>query len=296
MDRLTAMEVFVEVAQAGSFSATADKLDMSRAMVTRYVAELEQWLGARLLQRTTRSVTLTDAGESCLRRAQQMLALKNNVEEETSHAGNELRGQLRLTCSTSFAYAQMAAAITDFLQQHPKLKVDLNASESTLNLVEARIDLAIRISAEPEPLLIGRPLAACDSVLVASPAYLDRHGAPHCPADLSAHRCLSFVNFGKSIWQLQRGAEQQSVGVSSHFSANESTALLQAALAGAGIAMQPTYLANTHLASGALQAVLPDWTLPTMTIYALYPSRKNLSPAVRALVDFLVQRFASVPW
>ena len=296
MDRLTAMEVFVEVAHSGSFSATADKLDMSRAMVTRYVAELEQWLGARLLQRTTRSVTLTDAGESCLRRSQQMLALKENVEEETTHAGSELRGQLRLTCSTSFAYAQMAAAIGDFLQQHPKLKVDLNASESTLNLVEARIDLAIRISAEPDPLLIARPLAQCDSVLVASPAYLARHGTPTSPADLSAHRCLSYANFGKSIWHLRRGSEHQSVGVTSHFSANESTALLQAALSGAGIAMQPTYLANPLLATGALHAVLPDWALPTMTIYALYPSRRNLSPGVRALVDFLVLRFDSVHW
>ena len=296
MDRLTAMQVFVEVAHSGSFSATANKLDMSRAMVTRYVAELEQWLGARLLQRTTRSVTLTDAGESCLRRSQQMLALKENVEEETTHAGNELRGQLRLTCSISFAYAQLAAAITDFLQLHPKLKIDLNASEGALNLVEARIDLAIRISAEPDPLLIARPLAACESALVASPAYLARHGMPSSPADLSTHRCLSYANFGKSIWHLRRGAEQQQVGVTSHFSANESTALLQAALAGAGIALQPTYLANPHLAAGTLQAVLSDWTLPMMRIYALYPSRKNLSPAVRALVDFLVQRFTSVPW
>jgi DNA-binding transcriptional LysR family regulator len=296
MDRLTAMEVFVEVAHSGSFSATADKLDMSRAMVTRYVAELEQWLGARLLQRTTRSVTLTDAGESCLRRSQQMLALKENVEEETAHTGVELRGQLRLTCSTSLAYAQMAAAITDFLQQHPKLKVDLNASESTLNLVEARIDLAIRISAEPDPMLIARTLAPCESVLVASPAYLASHGVPQSPADLSAHRCLSFANFGKSIWHLRRGLEHQPVAVTSNFSANESTALLQAALAGAGIALQPTYLANPHLANGTLQAILPEWTLPTMHIYALYPSRKNLTPAVRALVDFLVLRFATVPW
>ena len=296
MDRLTAMAVFVEVARSGSFSATADKLDMSRAMVTRYVAELEQWLGARLLQRTTRSVTLTDAGESCLRRSQQMLALKENVEEETSVDGNELRGQLRLTCSTSFAYAQMAAAIADFLQQHPKLKVDLNASEGALNLVEARIDLAIRISAEPDPMLIARPLAACESALVASPAYLARHGSPLSPADLAAHRCLSYANFGKSIWHFHQGVAHESVGVTSHFSANESTALLQAALAGAGIALQPTYLVNPLLSTGELQVVLPDWSLPMMHIYALYPSRKNLSPAVRALVDFLVLRFANVPW
>lgn len=296
MDRLTAMQVFVEVAQSGSFSATADKLDMSRAMVTRYVGELEQWLGARLLQRTTRSVTLTDAGESCLRRSQQMLALMDNVEEETSQHGSALRGQLRVTCSISFAFAQLAAAVTDFLALHQQLKVNLNASEGALNLVEERIDLAIRISAEPDPALIGRMLAPCSSVLVASPAYLQQHGTPQQPADLAAHRCLSYANFGKSVWRLQRGDIIEEVRVTSHLSANEATALMCAAMAGGGIALQPTYLASPHLAKGNLIAVLPEWQLPEMAIYALYPSRKHLSPAVRALLDFLVARFATVPW
>ena len=297
MDRLTAMRVFVEVATNGSFSATADRLEMSRAMVTRYVGEMEQWLQARLLQRTTRSVTLTDAGELALRRCQQMLALTQDLEEETaSTTEGELRGQLRITCSVSFAYAQMGAAIADFLAQHPLLKIDLDASESSLNLVERRIDLAIRISAEPDPLLIGRPLARCDSALVASPAYLAAHGTPQEPADLARHRCLSYANFGKSVWQLTRGDEVARVGVTSPFSANEATTLMRAALAGGGIALQPTYLVNPYLHSGELQAVLPAWSLPVMTIHALYTSRRHLSPAVRALLDFLVQRFAGVPW
>ena len=297
MDRLTAMRVFAEVATSGSFSATADKLDMSRAMVTRYVAEMEQWLQARLLQRTTRSVTLTDAGELALRRCQQMLALTTDLEEETATtAEGELRGQLRLTCSVSFAYAQLGAAIADFLARHPQLKIDLDASEGSLNLVERRIDLAIRISAEPDPTLIGRPLAQCDSVLVASPAYLAAHGTPQQPADLARHRCLSYANFGKSVWQLSRGDAVERVGVSAPFSANEATTLMRAALAGGGIALQPTYLVNPYLRSGELQAVLPGWDLPVMTIYALYPSRRHLSPAVRALLDFLVQRFEGVPW
>ena len=290
------MRVFVEVAGTGSFSATADKLDMSRSMVTRYVAELEQWLGARLLQRTTRSVTLTDAGEHCLRRSQQMLSLVEDVEQETSRRDGALRGQLRITCSMSFAYAQMAAAVVDFLKLYPQLKIDLNASEGALNLVEARIDLAIRISAEPDPALIGRVLAPCTSVLVASPAYLASEGVPRSPSDLAAHRCLTYANFGKSAWTLSRGAEQIKVGVSSHFSANEATALLRAALAGGGLALQPRYLANPHLADGSLQQVLPDWTLPDMAIYALYTSRRHLSPAVRALLDFLANRFASMAW
>lgn len=291
------MQVFVEVAQRGSFSAAADQLEMSRAMVTRHVNALEHWLGARLLQRTTRRVTLTDAGEGCLRRSLQMLALMSDVEEEAcAQDGGALRGQLRITCSMSLAYAQLAAAVADFLQQHPQLKIDLNASEGALNLVEARIDLAIRISAEPDPMLIGRVLAPCDSVLVAAPGYLAQHGAPQAPAELAHHRCLSYAHFGKSVWTLRRGDERVQVSVSSHFSANEATALLRAALAGGGIALQPTYLANPHLADGRLQVVLPDWQLPGMSIYALYPSRKHLSPAVRALLDFLVERFARVPW
>nr|WP_315428597.1 LysR family transcriptional regulator [uncultured Albidiferax sp.] len=296
MDRLTAMQVFTEVATSGSFSAAADKLDMSRAMVTRYVAELEQWLNARLLQRTTRSVTLTDAGEHCLRRSQQMLALMQDVEEETASTEGALRGQLRLTCSMSLGYAQMAAAITDFLALHPQLKIDLDVSEGSLNLVEKRIDLAIRISSEPDPMLVSRPLARCDSLLVASSAYLAAHGVPQAPAELARHRCLSYANFGKSVWQLERNGESAKVSVTSHFSANEATTLLQAALAGGGIALQPTYLANPLLRSGQLQVVLPEWTLPAMTIHALYPSRRHLSPAVRALLDFLVRRFAGVAW
>ena len=296
MDRLTAMRVFAEVATSGSFSATADKLDMSRAMVTRYVGELEQWLGARLLQRTTRRVTLTEAGEHCLRRSQQMQALVESMEEETASHEGVLRGQLRLTCSLSFAYAQLAGAIVEFQAQHTQLKIDLNVSDSSLNLVEARVDLAIRISSEPDPLLLARPLARCDSVLVATPGYLAAQGLPQTPAELAQHRCLSHAHVGKSVWRFSRGDASAQVGVASHFSANDATTLLQAALAGGGIALQPTYLVNPYLADGTLQVVLPDWQVPAMTIYALYPSRRHLLPAVRALLDFLVQKFTSLPW
>jgi DNA-binding transcriptional LysR family regulator len=132
----------------------------------------------------------------------------------------------------SFAYAQIAAAIVDFLKRYPQLKIDLNISEGALNLVDARIDLAIRISAEPDPSLIGRVLAPCSSVLVASPAYLRAHGMPLTPAELAAHRGLSYANFGKSVWTLRRGEELVSVRISSYFSANEATALLCAAQAG----------------------------------------------------------------
>ncbi|RSZ57647.1 LysR family transcriptional regulator [Massilia atriviolacea] len=295
MDRITAMRVFVEVATSGSFSASANKLDMSRAMVTRYVAEMETWLGTRLLQRTTRRVTLTDAGENCLRRSQQMLSLSEHMEEETA-SGGELRGQLRITCSMSFGHAQLAQALTVFLARHPRLHIDLNLNEGALNLVDARIDLAIRISSAPSPLLIARPLAQCDSALVAAPAYLAAHGAPAAPPALASHRCLSHANVGRSLWSFARDGVTTQVGVLSYFSANDATALLASTLAGGGIAMLPTYLVNPMLASGALQQVLPEWTMPALTIYAIYPSRRQLSPSVRALLDFLVDYFAVLPW
>ncbi len=263
-------------------------------MVTRYISELEQWLGSRLLQRTTRRVTLTDAGEQCLRRGEQMIALMQDVEAETASRGGALRGQLRITSSSSFGTSHLASALVDFLAEHELLKVDLKISEAAMNLVEERIDLAIRISAEPDPLLIARPLARCNSVLVASPAYLAERRAPQLPSELTQHVCLSHANYGKSVWRFTRGAETAQVSVASRYSANDATMLLHAALAGGGVALLPTYLVNVHLAAGSLTSVLAAWQPPAMTIYALYPSRRHLSPAVRALLDFLVVRFAAL--
>ena len=296
MDRVTAMRVFADVAASGSFSASAERLEMSRAMVTRYVAEMEQWLGARLLQRTTRRVTLTDAGEQALRRCLQMLALVAEVEDEVAPADGTLRGQLRLTSSMSFGHAHLAAGLAAFLAQHPQLKIDLNVGDAALNLVEARIDLAIRISSEPDPALIARPLAICDSVLVASPAYLATAGTPRTPAELTTHRCLGHSNVGRSSWRFLRGETEETVHVTTRFTANDATVLLHAALADGGISLQPTYLASSLLQDGRLQQVLPDWQPPPMTIHALYPSRRHLLPAVRTLLDFLVDWFTLPRW
>lgn len=296
MDRLSALKIFADIAESGSFTATAERLELSRAMVTRAVAELEQWLAARLLQRTTRRVTLTEAGVQCLRRSQQMLALSHDMEEEIAPSDGELRGQLRLTSSMSFGHAHLASALNDFQKQHPRLKIDLDVSDRAINLVEARIDLAIRISAAPDPALIARPLASCESVLVAAPDYLANHPAIALPGDLTGHHCLGHSNFGRSEWRLSRGDEQIDVAVACRFTANEATILQQTALAGGGIALLPTYLVSTALAESQLKVVLPEWQLPKLTIYALYASRRHLSPAIRALVDFLVERYATARW
>ncbi|WP_371325235.1 LysR family transcriptional regulator [Dechloromonas sp. ZY10] len=296
MDRLQALAIFADIAASGSFTATASRLDLSRPMVTRAVGELEQWLGARLLQRTTRRVTLTDAGEQCLRRAQQMLALRSDLEEEISPADGELRGQLRLTAAMSFGHAHLAAALADFLALHPRLKIDLDVGDRALNLVEARIDLALRIAAEPDPALIGRPLAPIASRLVAAPTYLAATSVPQQPGELPPHRCLGHSHFGRQQWTLSRAGETCRVDVACRFTANEATVLHRAALAGGGIALLPTYLVAADLASGALVAVLPEWELPPLTLYALYASRRHQSPALRQLLDYLVLRFADPDW
>lgn len=296
MDRLTAMRVFMQVVASGSFSATAEQLEMSRAMVTRCISELEEWLNARLLQRTTRKVTLTDAGEQFLRRCQQILALTDEVVEETANLDSELRGQLRLTCGASFGHAQMASAIADFLALHPKLKIDMNVSDTSINLIDARVDLAIRISNNPDPMLIARRLASCASVLVASPEYLEQYGTPVLPDSLVHHRCMSHTIAGKYLWQFTRATQTIKVEIKNHFSTNETTVLLHASLAGGGISLQPTYLANDYIATGRLVALLPEWSVPELAINALYPSRRHLPITLRAFLDFLVKRFEKVSW
>jgi DNA-binding transcriptional LysR family regulator len=291
MDRLLAMQVFATVAECGSFTAAAERLDLSRAMATRHVESLEQWLGARLLHRTTRRVSLTDAGAQCLRYSQQMLALADEVQSEMRPGDSQLRGLLRVTCSMSFGHAQM--------RLHPHLKIDLLVDDGALDLVQQRIDLAIRISADPGAALIGRSLAVCESVLVASPAYLRAAGRPQSPAQLQAHRCLGHMRVGRNVWQLARRedeSDEQQIAVTTWFNANEATVLAAAAVEGAGIAMQPTYLVQPMLQSGALELVLPDWRPQPLDVYALYSSRRHLPAAVRALLDFLVRRFEGARW
>lgn len=296
MDKLTAMQVFVAVANSGSFSATAAQLDMSRAMVTRYISGLEAWLNTRLLQRTTRTVTMTMAGEQFLQRCLHILALTNELEAETAALSTELRGQLRLTCSASFAYAQMASAIADFLRLHPKLTIDLQVSDTIVNLVETRIDLAIRISNNPDPMLIARRLGSCPSVLVAAPAYVTHFGGVDSPEALVHHRCMTHSHTGKQLWQFTRNNRTTKVEIDSHFTSNDATVLLHASLAGGGISMQPSYLVKDYLATGQLQVLLAEWSLPTLAINALYPSRRYMPVALRALLDFLAQRFEQQPW
>lgn len=290
-----AMRVFVEVAQRGSLTAAADKLELSRAMTTRYVAELERWLGTRLLQRTTRRLSLTEAGDACLQRCRQMLELADDVEQIAGQRDVEPRGLIRVTTSSSFGQTQLAPAISRYLRRYPQTRVDLLMVDRTVNLVEERIDLAVRISNELDPALIARRLAPCHSVLCATPAYLAERGQPQTPAELSEHDCLTYSYFGKSQWRLRCGDDEQLISVAGKLSANEATVLLHATLADAGIAMQPTYLVAPLLNAGSLVRVLPDWQPVSMNIYGVYASRRHVPATLRTLLDFLVEQFGPHP-
>ena len=290
MDKLTAAKVLLDVAQTESFTATADRLDISRPMVTRHVEAVENWLGARLLQRTTRKVSLTNTGEQMLPDLQRWVEQAQQIEESLMPT-QAIQGFVRVSVSMSFGFSELMPALTIFRQQYPGIRLDIDAQDRAVDMVSERIDLAIRTTNDPNPALIGRPFAVCHSKLVASKAYLDAQAAITHPADLEQHACLGYKNFGRHIWQLTKGEQKHQVEVNCDITANEATVLLHGSLSGLGISMQPTYLADSKIANGELEWILPDWQLNTLQMYLLYPSRKHLSHPVRALIDFLVNHF-----
>ncbi len=297
MDRVTAAEVFVAIVDRGSLTAAAHGLDMSRAMVTRYLAQMEAWSGARLLHRTTRRIGLTPAGEATLARCRQMLEIAGQMAVADGPEGDTPRGLLRVACAQVLAQQVMGAAVAAYLRRYPQTAVDLVVDARAVNLVEERIDLAVRITNDLDPNLIARPLGECHSVVCAAPSYLAAHGTPRRPEDLAVHNCLTYSYFGKSLWKFadaKRG-EPLAVPVAGNLSANESMALLAAAREGAGIAMQPVFAAAPLIASGQLVRLLPDYAPQTLGIHGVYGSRRQMSAALRAMLDFLIDWFRANP-
>ncbi|KFC82613.1 LysR family transcriptional regulator [Buttiauxella agrestis] len=293
MDRITSARVFVTIVDLGSMIAAADHLEMSRAMVTRYLAQMEEWTGARLLHRTTRKLSLTDAGERTLSLSRKMLAVAEAIDLVEDNQTEEIRGLLRITCSQSLGQTALAGAVTQFLKRHPQVSVDLQMNNRTVNLVEERIDLALRITNELDPNLIARPLSTCASVVCAAPAYLAANGTPNHPEDLASHNCLTYNWFGKSLWHFDRAGEKSAVAVSGNLSANESVVLLAGTLQGAGISLQPYYSAAPLLEKGELVELLPGYQPQAMGIYGIYTTRKQMPATLRAMLDYLVEWFAT---
>ncbi len=298
MDRVTAMQVFAEVAARGSLTATASALEMSRPMVSRHLESLEDWLGVRLLHRTTRRVSLTDAGEEALARCRQVLELTQDLQTVAGTRSVEVGGRLRITTSPSFAQAFLAEAIAEFLERHPRTQIELVALERTVNLVEERIDLAVRISSRVDDTLVARRLGVCRSVVCAAPAYLARHGTPTAPEALRSHRCVVHAQVGRTEYRLLRGGEVMRVPVAGVFLANETSVMVSAVLAGAGIALLPTYLVAPLIARDALVRLLPEHEPEPLGIHATYLSRQHQPRLLRVMLDFLAERVGTgdAPW
>ncbi|WP_326533757.1 LysR family transcriptional regulator [Pseudorhodoferax sp.] len=295
MDRISAMRVFSEVVTRGSFTAAANTLGMSRAMVTRHIGELERWLGARLLQRSTRRLSLTEAGEACVVRSRQLLELVNDVEQVVGQRDTEPHGQIRVQCSPAFGQAYLSAILVDYLAKYPRTKIDLVLSDQPLNLVDERIDLAIRMTNELDPALIAKKLSNCRALLCCTPAYLEKNGVPKTPDDLTQHNCLSHSRVEKSQWSFSRQGEECLVQVSGSFSANDTMSLVEAVRAGGGLAVLPNYVVASLVRDGELVTVLPDWHADELGVYAFYISRRHQPASLRTLLEFLSQRLGSTP-
>jgi DNA-binding transcriptional LysR family regulator len=298
MDRIRAMQVFVEVADRASLTEAGAALDMSRAMVSRYLESLETWLGARLLHRTTRRVSLTDAGAEALLRCRQVLDLTEDVQAAAGARTTSPSGRLRVTTSNSFAQAQLAQAVAEFLRRHPRAQVELVALERAVNLVEERIDLAIRITNQLDDTLVARRLATCRSAVCASPGYLAAHAVPATPEALRTHPCLTHSHMGRTEWRLHGQGQTVKVPVSGPLQSNEVAVTRQAALDGLGIALLPTYAISADIAQGRLVPLLPGYEPEPLGIHAVYLSRQHQPLLLRLMVEFLAERFQGdpAPW
>ncbi|MCS6207903.1 LysR family transcriptional regulator [Shewanella baltica] len=312
MDRLEAAKVFVTIVERGSMVSAANALDMSRSMVTRYLSEMEEWSGARLLHRSTRSLSLTPAGEQVLDYCHRLLELANEVPA-VSHAAVAIpRGLLRISCSQFLAHQILAPVVRQYLASYPQASVNIHVSSQTVDLVAERIDLAIRITNELDPNLIARRLGECESVVCAAPSYLATRAAVVHPEDLTQHNCLTYSYFGDVMWRFYQSdvadklaqalnsdpklnqGQEFNVPVNGNFSANDSMVVLNATLAGEGIAMQPLWAAKPYLDSGQLVPLLTEFMPQSLGVYGVYQSRKHMQPALRVMMDMLVAYFASL--
>ena len=304
MDQLQAMEIFVEVAQQRSFTVAGQRLGLSRAMVSKTIMQLEDKLNARLLHRSTREVSLTDAGRAylapCMATVSQAQEAARSVAQVVQ-TGAALAGPLRIQAPSSFGSAWLADAVARFSLLHPQLRAELFVDDALLDPIRHGFDLTIRVGGIPDSSALAmRPLAPCRAVLCASPAYLAQWGVPQTPQDLLNHQCLHFSHLTDGTnWHFQKvegeGREEVSVRVQAGFTANNGLVLQQAAKQGLGIVYSTTFLAWRSLLGGSLVPVLADWALPLNYLSALYPASRQLSPKVRALIDFLVLEYQPAP-
>jgi DNA-binding transcriptional LysR family regulator len=298
MDNLSDIAVFIQVVESGSFTAAAERLALSRSVVSKYISRLEDRLGARLLQRSTRRLSLTEAGQAFFSRSQRGLQEIEAAEAEVSALQSAPRGRLRLNTPMSFGILHIAPALAGFAERYPELTVDMNLDDRQRDLVEEGFDLAIRIAELPDSSLIARRLGPCRHVVCASPAYLEQHGTPRTPDDLHRHNALTYrYQATPGEWRfISPEGRYLSVPVSGSLEMNNSLAIREAVLQGAGITLTPSFVVGEDIRAGRLVQVLSEYRAREISIYAVYPERRHLSPKVRAFVSFMQERLADPPY
>jgi DNA-binding transcriptional LysR family regulator len=293
MDRLTGLTVFARVAEAESFSAAARRLGMSTTMVSNHVQALEERLGARLLNRTTRRVALTEVGRAYYERCRRILEELEEADQAAGLLQTTVRGTLRLFVGTHMV-PFVGPVVVEFLRSHPEASIDLNSGERGIDMVEEGFDLAIRAVQPTDSSVIVRKLADWHHILVCAPSYIERHGRPQRLEDLRQHNCLRFslYPFGDDWQFIGPGDSQMSVKVSGNLVTNSAPVLRAAAIDGQGIVLAPTFIALSDLADKLVVPLLPDHRPITFAINASYPTRHHLSTKVRAFLDLAAQHFA----
>jgi DNA-binding transcriptional LysR family regulator len=290
MDIVSGMKIFVAVVDNGSFSSAADRLDLSRAMASKSVAALEAHLGTRLLNRTTRRLSLTEAGVAFYERSVQILADIWEAEQVAGRMATEPRGALKVTMPLAYGLHRLGPVIAAYARRYPQVTLNLSLSDRKVDLVEEGYDVAIRIGKLPESGLIARKLGTVHGVVAGAPDYFERHGRPIVPADLAGHVCLGYSLASQSDeWRLQGPNGIVSVRSTGIIKADNGDLLRQAAVAGSGLIFQPWFIVEEDVRAGRLERVLEEYTSEELGIYAVYPSRRYLSAKVRTFVDFIFE-------
>lgn len=289
--------LFIQVVDSGSFTAAAERLGVSRAVISKHLSRLERQLGVQLLHRTTRRLSLTEAGQILYQGSRPNLAAIDEVQAEVSRLQSQPVGELRLNSPMSFGVLHVAPAIPAFLKQYPSVQVDIQLDDRKLDVIEGGFDVSIRIAELEDSSLVARRLGPCRHVLVAAPAYLQQRGRPEVPADLARHQIATYrYQQSSEDWHfIGPGQKQSAIKVNSHVRMNNSLALHEALLAGAGIARMPTFVVGQSIKTGRLQHVLPGYRSPELSIYAVYPQRRYLSPKVRAFIEFFAGVISESP-
>ncbi len=299
VDRLNLIASFVSVAEHLSFIAAANVIGTSPSTVSRKVSRLEDALGLRLFERTTRRVALTEAGRLYHAQCVQIFNHLADADAMIASLNSEPSGLLRVSFPVAFGRLKLSEIISEFLDTYPKVKVEANYTDRFVDLIEESYDAVVRIGCLPDSTLIARKISANRRLVVASPAYLERHGTPLQPADLASHHCLSFSHYSAlgSVWRFRCEERTEEVKISGEFRSDNSEAIYETALRDRGIGLVASYLCHTSIEKGDLVQLLPEWTsVPEAGVYVAYSSSKHLAPKVRVFSDFLVQKLKNVPW